>query len=282
MKKGTLLLILFFLLGLQFPVPAQRVTWKRARPRSKGRLQLFHSSMAFNLPTAETLHKGNLEFEISHRFVPSVSEGVDALYGLDGPVNMRIALAYGVTNRVVVTLGRSNVDDNLDFQLKYKILRFPGKLFPFLVGIQVGAAWNSQIEFRNKTDWKNFQFYGRLIGNTLLNKKFGFGIVVSYLENSRVRSADRPSSSTLGGYFQYYASRFVSFLLEWNPTISGFHHGYNSFSLGMELETGGHFFKILATNNATLNPGQFTVGADRRFTSGNLRLGFNVTRLFSF
>jgi hypothetical protein len=73
---------------ISFPLSAQKVKWQRSQTVAPA-LALFHSSHAINLPTAETLQKGDFEFEISHRFVPPMSEGYDALWGLDGPAHIR-------------------------------------------------------------------------------------------------------------------------------------------------------------------------------------------------
>jgi len=63
----------------------RKVRWKRSQSSKRVELQLFHSTQAINLPTAESLQRGDFEFEISHRSVPPITEGIDALYGLDGP-----------------------------------------------------------------------------------------------------------------------------------------------------------------------------------------------------
>ena len=84
----------------------KRVRWKRQATPVRPELQLFHSPHLVSLPTATTLQKGDFEFEISHRFIPTLNSGYSSLYGLDGPVNMRIALGYAPTNRMVITLGR--------------------------------------------------------------------------------------------------------------------------------------------------------------------------------
>lgn len=257
---------------------AQNVSWKRSETK-KLNLQLFHSPQVFNLPTAETMQKGDFEFEISHRFIPPVTEGVDALYGLDGPVNMRLGLGYAITDRLVVTLARGNLDDNLDLQIKHKTFQFRNETFPILIGIQAGCAWNTQVENRENTNSRNFQYYGRVIFNTLYKKKIGIGFVPTYLYNSHIRCKNPEYSFTFGNYLQYYLSQFWSVIIEWNPTVTGFRKKYNSVSFGIELETGGHFFKILFTNNAAINPGQFTTGADLPFDDGDWRLGFNITRL---
>lgn len=47
----------------------------------------------------------------------------------------------------------------------------------------------------------------------------------------------------------------------------------------LEIETGGHFFKIFLSNSTDLNQTQFLSGADKSFDDGDLRLGFMITRL---
>ena len=57
---------------------------------------------------------------------------------------------------------------------------------------------------------------------------------------------------------------------------------YDAAACGIELETGGHVFKILLTNSVFLNPSQYLVGAEHRFKADEWRLGFNVTRILRF
>ena len=52
-------------------------------------------------------------------------------------------------------------------------------------------------------------------------------------------------------------------------------------ALGIELETGGHFFKIVVTNSIRLNQAQYLAGAFSPFEPGEWRLGFNITRLLT-
>ena len=71
MKAGTV--IILFLLALTASSFAQesRTRWKRASAE-KTDVQLFHSIHVINLPTAETLQKKDMQFDISHRFIPPV------------------------------------------------------------------------------------------------------------------------------------------------------------------------------------------------------------------
>ncbi len=55
---------------------------------------------------------------------------------------------------------------------------------------------------------------------------------------------------------------------------------YNSLSFGTVIETGGHIFNFMLTNNARLNSTQYLVGADRSSSDNEWRLGFGILRYF--
>ncbi|MGD9898820.1 MAG: DUF5777 family beta-barrel protein [Calditrichaceae bacterium] len=280
--KYVLMLAIVFGMFVSLDAQDKKIRWQRSRTLTEPDLQLFHSTQSVNLPTAETLQKGDFEFEISHRFFPTINEGPDTFYGLDGPVNMRLALGYAINNRMIVTLGRSNVSDNVDLQFKYKFLQLRGEKLPVLVAGRVGAAWNTEVGGRDKGDPDNFQYYGQLIINTLIKKRFGIGVVPSYLYNSNIYDDNVQDSFTMGLNGQYYVSSVWSVLAEWNPTVTGWRSSHNPVSFGIELETGGHFFKIILTNSYLLNPSQFLTGADIDFNDTEWRIGFNITRLLKF
>lgn len=257
---------------------AQSVKWKPKKIQSTP-LQLFHSTYALSLPTAETLQKGDWEFEISHRFVPPISEGEAAFFGLDGPVNNRIALGYAINNNHLITLARSNVFGQYDLWAKYRFVQLRNQVLPVVAALRIGGAWNTKVAGRDKTDSKNFQFYSQIVLNSMWQKKIAGGLAISFLQNSAIFQDEVKTSLLFGYYFQYYLSPMASVLLEWNPTFYGWRDSYNSLSFGFELETGGHFFKMYATNNDLLQPAQFLVGANRPVGLKHLRFGFMITRV---
>jgi hypothetical protein len=113
----------------------------------------------------------------------------------------------------------------------------------------------------------------------MYQKKLAFGIVPSYLYNSHPECLDNQYSFTIGTYLQYYISDVFSVLWEYNPTVTGWRDFHNPMGFGLEIETGGHFFKVFLTNSTDLNQTQFLSGADKSFDDGDLRFGFMITRL---
>lgn len=285
--------ILFFML-IPFLLSAQS-RWKRSKPVPQTKIELFHSTQTANLPTTETLKKGDFMYEISHRFGP-ISDGYNTLYGFDGPVSMRTALGYGFTDDFMMTVGRSNVLDNLELRAKYKVVQMPGKSLPIVMAVVAGAAINTEPALSLKAfDSDYMQFYGQLVINTMLaDKTIGIGLVPSYVQNSYIFASRNNLSSkytfTLGTYVQYYYNRLVSAFVEFSPVISGWQgnvfpnsapeqRSYNSVAFGIALETGGHIFNVFITNNTRLNSAQYLVGAAKGTDKDAWRLAFGISRV---
>ncbi len=256
--------------------------WERSREATRPPLTAFHATQVINLPTAETLSRGEWQFEIAHRFLPAVSDGSDALWGLDGPVNMRLGLGYAPSDRVLVTLARSNLFDNWDLQAKVRALGTELGPVPFLVAVQGGAAWSSDVPERDSTDKGNFQYYGQLVLNTVIADRIALGLVPSYLYNVLLDEIDPVQDIYWGFYGQLFLTDIFSLNAEWNLGENRAELANDTGSFGLELETGGHFFKIFLTNSVRLNPSQFLVGTDFAFEPDDWRLGFAITRLLRF
>jgi hypothetical protein len=259
-----------------------RVGWTRAPRAAAEPGRVFHATVGANLPTAETLQKGFYQFEISHRFIPPFSGGFEQLWGLDGPVNIRIGLGYGITDRLMLTLTRSNVRDNIDLQLKYGSPGWKAGSLPVRLGFVGGVAWNTDVPWRTGTNSRDFQGYAQGILNMLVADKWAIGVVPTFLYNAYLESDDVERALTLGLSGQWYLNRLVSLLAEWNIAERWFDYRHDAVAVGLELETGGHFFKIVATNSTALDPSQFVVGSFDSFDPDRWRLGFNITRLLKF
>lgn len=258
------------------------VTWERRSEATEAPVTVFPSTHVVNLPTAETLRGGEWQFEIAHRFIPAVSSGSDALWGLDGPANMRLGLGFAPTDRFMATVARSNYLDNWDLQLKYRALSGELAGTPFLIALQAGGAWSSEVAERDAGDKGNFQYYGQLILNTVLADRFAVGVVPSYVYNVLLDRVDPVDDLFWGFYGQLFLTDIVSVTGEVNLGDDGVELTHNAGSFGIELETGGHFFKIFLTNSVRLNPTQFLVGTDYPFAPNAMRLGFSITRLLRF
>ena len=260
----------------------QPVRFERRVEATRPPLTVFHSTQIINLPTAETLSRGEWQFEIAHRFLPAVSEGSDALWGLDGPANMRFGLGYAPSDQLLVTLARSNLMDNWDLRTKMKVFERGDGPLPLMVAVQGGIAWSSEVPERDSGDAGNFQYYGQLILNTRVGDHLALGVVPSYLYNVLLDRIDPVHDLFWGFYSQVFLTEIFSINAEWALGGNGAELDHDAGSFGLELETGGHFFKVFLTNSVRLNPSQFLVGTDFPFEPEEWRLGFAITRLLHF
>jgi hypothetical protein len=258
------------------------VRWQRSAEPPVPPLTVFHSMQGINLPTAETLARGEFQFEISHRFVPPFSAGTDAFWGLDGPVQYRLGLGYAFTDRGFVSLARSNLQDNVDLQVKYRLYEQNNKHVPWMLGLLGGVGWNTDVADRDAFDSRNFQYYAQVVVNARVVRGVTLGVVPSYLYNPIIDDATASHTVSLGINGQVYVTGALSFLGEWVVSTEHGEYQHPVGSGGIELETGGHFFKVFATNSTSINPSQYLAGSVSPLTFDELRLGFAITRVLHF
>ncbi len=265
----------------------RKIRWKKKIFKGPQAVEIFHSTLLVNLPTTEVLQKQNLEFIVGHRFIPSLNEGIDALFGLDGPAYMQLSLSYAPINNVMIALERSNRENHYQIWFKYKFWQKGNTEVPMAMALKAGvgvAAENPQLSGRSRFHTRNWQYFALVPVNFRLLKNLMAGVVPGYVYNSYIYSATPQSTFTVGGTVEYFVTSSLGIYGEVNSVVSGYSsEGSTAFAFGMEAETGGHFFKIFLTNSIRLNSAQFLTGVDRtvqQFT--DLHFGFTITRLLRF
>lgn len=81
----------------------------------------FKGTRIINGHSVETVGRKNLDFIISHRF-GAVNSGAGNFFGLDES-QIRLALEYGLTDRLMIGVGRSSYQKTLDLFAKYRLLK---------------------------------------------------------------------------------------------------------------------------------------------------------------
>lgn len=275
-----------FLFLISLNISFSQTKWKRSEPIVEVKKSIFKSTQAFNLHTAEILPSGDLFYGISHRFNGPVSDGYSTLFGLDNGAIMRMILAYGLNDNLMFTLGRTNNEANVDFQIKYKIFHSEFLKLPIMLSINAGGAYIGKPQVEIKKSSKEYQYFSSIIFNTILFDNLAIGFNPSYNYNTIPHCDCNTYSILLGSYLQYYFNDdMTSIILESINTIDGWrgdgiNKKFDTYSLGVEFETGGHFFKLLLSNNNLINQSQIFNGSNNAFTLENLVFGFQITRNF--
>src|SRR6476661_5715207 len=81
----------------------------------------FKGTHIINAQSVETPGAGTLAFLIQHRF-GTLNSGAYEFFGLDQAV-LRLSFEYGLTNRLAVGVGRTNIEKTFDGFVKYKAVQ---------------------------------------------------------------------------------------------------------------------------------------------------------------
>jgi hypothetical protein len=280
MRIPALLMLGFTAMVTSVSASGQQVAWHRSDSTTKGPITVFHSPQAPDLPTAATIGRRQWQFEISHRFQPPFSTGAGSLWGLDGPIYNRLGISYGVMTGLMVHVVRSNLQDNVELGGKLRFLEGGRGSIPFQVALAGGYAWNTAVRASDGPAFANneSQAYLQLVMNALVRDRLAVGIVPSLLHNPRIADATTSNELTVGVNGTFFLNKYLSLIGQWNGSPSRQDLEHDAVSFGLQIETGGHFFKLLATNSTRPNPTQFLGGTPYRFNPKALRFAFNVTR----
>ncbi|MFQ5568168.1 MAG: DUF5777 family beta-barrel protein [Rhodothermales bacterium] len=252
----------------------------------------FDGWKIINLPTTRALDAGSVLFLIGHRFNPKISDGYDALFGLDGSGIIYLSVGHALTDDFLIALGRSNASDNVELQARYRIARQDGpRRWPVAVSAQAAVNWISEKppgESRYRSE--AFKFTGQVSLAREIAPGVGVAVVPGLLINpaENVEGEDPMVTLGLGGRWRFY--RNLSLVGEWVPILSGFTRTttfgndirFDSWGGGLEITTGGHVFQIVVSNTVGLTTDQYLRGGDLDITEGDLRLGFNIFRILNF
>ena len=250
--------------------------------------EVFRSTQSANLPTATSLAEGAWLFEISHRFGTPMSQGADALWGVDGPALIRLGLTHQVTDRLMLGIVRTNLDDNLGLDARVRLTSAELDGVTLATAVAGGVAVNTQVnEVSNPSqdllrEDNEVQLYAQLVVDARLGERVALGLVPSYLRNPRLLDVESENALALGLHGQVNLDDAVSLMGEWIFSEEIPSQANDSGTFGVELRTRGHVFKIVATNQTRMNPSQHLGGAPVPFEADELRLGFNITRLLPF
>lgn len=298
MKKIATVLILLMANNLFAQNDLLKMMEEEAPSKPTPVFATFKSTRLVNLHTNEQMKAKHLDFRIQHRFQPMQIDkenvyGLYNMFGIDGAV-MRLGLEYGVTDKLMIGLGRSNIGKTYDLMAKYKILQQTRgkKSMPISVNYFGNIGINT-LEFSDKT--RNNFFTSRLsfVNQIIITRKFNdylsVAISPSMVHQNLVENKSQSHDIyALGLGASIKISRSARFNFEYIPRLNARNEKkldgtlfYDAFAFGLDIETGGHVFQLHFTNGAGLIEQQFISQNTNKLTLNSLRFGFNLSRVFS-
>lgn len=295
------LLLLSSLVFLSFALKAQDSLWTMLQSQTSGDnekvIATFKSTKIISAQTNETMRKRNLDFRVSHLFGNignNSGGGVHTLYGFDQSNDIRIAFDYGITDRLMVSVGRDKRFENLSGAIKVRALEQTtnGKV-PIAITLYANTAYSTRTDVNEGDPSTNIEgarrmsYCGQAILARKFSSKFSFELLGSLIHRNLVDLRINPEdendlfSAGAGGRFKFTHSVGIiaDYFYNFRKESTGIKM-YNPLSAGIEIETGGHVFSIMFTNAIGLLENDFIPNTTDSWSNGGYKFSFNISRVF--
>lgn len=250
----------------------------------------FKSTRILNGHSIERMPAGQLDFRISHRF-GQLNTGSYNLWGLD-QANIHFGLDYGITNWIMIGIGRGTYEKTYDSFTKISILRQSKgeKNIPFSLSYFSSFAVNS-LKW-DKTGklyfWDRLSYVHQLLIARKISERLSIELNPTFIHRNMVATELDPNDLlAVGAGTRFKITKRISFNAEYYyviPPINDFRSmkTFNPLSIGFDIETGGHVFQIILTNSLAMIEKGFICETTGNWTNAGIHLGFNISRVFSF
>jgi len=260
---------------------------EKDKPKKEYVYGTFKSPRVVMSHSMEMLRPGVLDFRILHRF-GRVNGGAYEFFGLDGPASVRLGLDYGITDDLMVGIGRSTFNKELDGFIKYRLIH--QSTGPKSSPISLIAIAGSTVTTLKWTDPARPNYFSSRVayyGQAIVGRKFSEAVTLQFipsiLHRNLVPTENDPNdlfATGLSGRIKL--SHRIAFTFDYHYIInqndaSGFH---NPLSLGVDIETGGHVFQLHFTNSKGMNERAFLGATEYSWGDGDIFFGFNISRQF--
>ncbi len=257
----------------------------------------FNTTRIINGHSNEIQEKGTLEFRVEHKFgdFAGSNGGIQNFFGIDNAADIRIAFEYGLTERIMVGLGRSKgygpYRGLLDGFVKGQILR---QTEDNSMPISLTALGSTTLTYAKKSNdpllvssYPEFAHRLAYAGQLILSRKFGsFGslaLMPTYTHRNFVRFDDQNGLFSLGIGARVPLGEKFAVVGEYyiNFDNAEFRKDFkNSAAVAVEWVTFGHVFSVYAANAGGFGEQQFIPYTIGDWSKGQFRIGFAITRRF--
>ncbi len=287
--KKKLLLFFYFIFLFVLMLPAQDLfdlfdDDEVAEPEFA--INTFFSTRVINGQSVENPYPGDLIFVVSHHF-GRLNQGLYDFFGLD-QATIRLGLDYGVNDRLAINFGRSSYEKTFDAFLKYKILRQQSGLtdVPVTLSLFSGAylrsmKWPSGIDFEFR---HRMSYVHQILLARQFSRAFSLQVTPAWVHHNLVPEREDPNDFFVVGISgRWRMTDWVALNVEYfhrlNEPVS--FENNNTFSVGFDLDTGGHVFQLHFTNAQPMFEPGFLTGTRGSWLDGDIYFGFHITRTFA-
>lgn len=277
-------LLVLFCFALTFNAQSQNVE------------ETFSGTRVINAHSVETLKSRILEFRIEHRFgdIAGAQGGVQSFFGFDEAADIRFAFEYGITDKVMIGLGRSKgagpYKALIDGFTKYRFMTQEKDGNPLSLAVMGSAtvtykkASDDLTQVSSYPKFSNrFAYSAQLIAARKFGEHLSIQIMPTYVHRNLVALDDENGLFSVGGALNYKFNKKYGIIVEYfqNFNPSGLRLNYkNSLGVAFDWTTNGHNFKMNFTNARGFGETQFIPYTTSDWLKGEFRFGFSISRKF--
>jgi hypothetical protein len=297
MKKNILFIAMFLMVNFAWAQDDLLDMLKDENTVSSPVLATFKGTKIITGQSNENIAKKHLNFLILHRFGELKDDAwYYSLLGID-EATVRIGFDYGISDKLMVGVGRSSKTKVYDFSVKYKIAQQKiggNKNFPLAISYYGNMGLNSTTftePTRDNYFTSRLSFCNQLIIARKINPSISLQITPTLVHRNLVAKTSDPNDVIalgLGGSFKITRSTRLN--IEYYPRLTGrdelIPNTTNKFedylAVGFDIETGGHVFQLMFSNSMYMYEQGFVAQTTGKWSEFGVRLGFNLSRTFSF
>lgn len=239
----------------------------------------FKAMKIGNLQSTKLAGKGDVYMYVSHRF-GALKDWKRSFFGFDY-ANTKLQMFYGVTDFLQVGVGRESYLKAYTGHVKFGLVKQGEKSPVNLVGYTLASLRTDLL----KDDYPRIELADRMSYATQLlisrrfNNSLSFELAPTYIRHNLVDSEliEKHNQVALAAGGRYKLSKRVSINMEYSYNFSRLDNTpyIDPFTVGLDIETGGHVFQLLFTNSQSTNETGFMSYAD-----AYTYFGFNIVRVF--
>ncbi len=245
---------------------------------------VFKGLKVINFESTKLVAKKGFNFIVSHRF-GTVKNGFQNLFGLDEAVT-HLNFVYGLSDNINISASRSSNQKIYEVATKFRLVNQQAGKTPLTVVGYTSVLANTSLDTDNlpKLEFKHrLSYVAQLLVSRKMNNNLSLILSPTFFHDNYLND-DFQENSQYGIGFggRYKLGKRWSLNMEYGVHLNRSENSLykNPFSIGVDLETGGHVFQLLFTNSQSMNTNGVFGTSTGEWGESDVYFGFNLARSF--
>jgi hypothetical protein len=244
--------------------------------------EAFHSPVLINSQTSEVLHKKSFEFLYEQR-LGRINSGKSEMFGINTPNNIRLGFAYGLTDRVALSIGIIRFHSLVDIGYKHIILKQKKvKKMPFTLTYygNITTSLENSDEFHKISD--RISYINQIIFSRKLGTKLSLFLAPGYMYFNEVEETNTSTNNSflIASGAKANITHKTSLILEYGKghllVNCNNDNTKPGVSFGIESIFKNISFQVFATTFKEISEQDNYMYNQHDFMKGDFLLGFNI------